>query len=89
MGFWRVLWEEDLQASVRDVINQVFYLVVTVLLQFFGKLLDVSNVAHWVAELIHEVFDGLTVVALGTLAIPMALRMIRSAVRSVKQKHDE
>ena len=28
-GFWKVIWEEDLRAPSGDLINQVFYLVVT------------------------------------------------------------
>jgi hypothetical protein len=81
--FRRIIWEEDLRAPTRDAIGQIFYIAVAALLQLIGKALDLVGMASWLQILIHWVFDGLLVVALINLAIPMAFRMIRSIVASV------
>jgi hypothetical protein len=86
-GFWRAIWEEDLRAPSRDLVNQIFYLAVTVLLDGFSHLLlDRSMLPSWVRDLIYQVFDMLTVIALIQLAIPMGVRMLRSGYRSLWKK---
>lgn len=86
-GFWRTIWEEDLRAPSRDLINQVFYLVVTVFLDGFSHLtLDHSTLAGWLQSTIYNVFDALTLIALTQLAFPMAIRMIRSGLRSARKQ---
>ena len=87
-GFWRAAWEQDLKAPARDFIKQAFYVVLTAVLQLLGRLLDATGVAPWLGDLIHLVFDALTVVALGQLVIPMALRMLRSGIKSVRGSHE-
>jgi hypothetical protein len=85
-GFWKKIWEEDLRAPSRDLVNQVFYVVVTVFFDAFSKLiLDHSTVAEWLRGIIYNVFDALTLIALAQLAFPMAIRMIRSAIRSARK----
>jgi hypothetical protein len=84
-GFWRVVWDEDLRAPSRDLVNQVFYVLVTVAFDAFSHLaLDHSTVSRWLQEIIFNVFDMLTLLALAQLAIPMAIRMVRSGIRSAK-----
>lgn len=83
-GFWKVIWEEDLRAPSRDLVNQVFYIVVTVGGDAFSRFaLDHSTVPGWLRSMIYNTFDALSVVALAQLAIPMALRMIRSGLRAL------
>lgn len=87
MEFWNAIWKEDLRATVRDLISQMFFVVVTVLLDSVDHaLLEPSGVEAWLKSLIYAVFDGLTVVALGTLAIPMAVRMVRSGAKAAVRK---
>jgi hypothetical protein len=85
-GFWKAIWNEDLRAPSRDLVNQVFYVLVTTSGDAFFRLaLGHSTVSQWLQEIIYNVFDGLTLIALAQLAIPMAIRMIRSGVRSAKR----
>ena len=81
-GFVKTIWEEDLRALVRDLINQLFYLIVTVGLDTVSHLLlDRSVVSPWLRTIIYQVFEFMTLAALAQLAIPMTLRMFRSTLR--------
>jgi hypothetical protein len=90
-GFWRVIWEEDLRAPSRDLVNQIFYVVVTVGGDAFSRLaLEHSTVPEWLRGMIYDVFDVLSVIALAQLAIPMAIspmaiRMIRAGFRAARK----
>jgi hypothetical protein len=82
-GFWKPIWNEDLRAQCRDLVNQLFYLVTTISFDAFSRLaLERSMVADWLRNVIYTVFEGLTLLALAQLAIPMALRMVRSISKS-------
>lgn len=86
-GFWKAVWEEDLRAPSRDLVNQVFYVVVTVAFDAFSKLgLGHSTVSKWLQDIIYNVFDCLTLIALAQLAFPMAIRMVRSGIRSATKQ---
>jgi len=86
-GLWRKVWEEDLRAPSRDLINQLFYLLITAFLDGASHLaLDRSLIAPWLRKGIYDAFDGLTLLALVQLVLPMGVRMIRSTWRSVKKK---
>ena len=85
-GFWATVWEEDLRAPTRDLVGQLFYVIVTVFLDTFSRLaLDHSGVEQSIRDLTYEVFNGLTILALANLAIPMALRLLRSTFRAVRR----
>ena len=89
-SFWKEIWEVDLRAPVRDFINQVFFLVLMVGSDSIAHVaLSHSQLDQWLQDMIFLVFNGLSVIALATLAFPMGLRMIRSGLKRAKGSHDE
>jgi hypothetical protein len=82
LPYWKVVWEEDLRAPSRHLISKIFYLAATGLLHLCAlglkPVLDL-----WLNQIIHEVFNGLSLIALGVLAIPMAVEMLRAGYKSV------
>jgi hypothetical protein len=84
-GFWKGLWEDELRAPIRDFIGQAVFLVLATVLEVYGRLLDAVGMEQWLRDLIHQVFDGLTVAALARLAIPMLVRMLWSGRRAMRK----
>lgn len=85
-GFWETVWKEDLRPPFRDLVSQLFYIVVTVSLDGFSHLvLDRSLVPAWLRDVIYNVFDFLILLALAQLAIPMTIRMVRSLLTSMRK----
>ena len=74
---------DDLRGPVRDLVIQVFFLLVTLLLEGVKQIVFVTGIlAEWLKSTISFVFDTLTLLALAALAIPMAFRMFRSIKRA-------
>ena len=82
--FWSDIGN-DLRPVLRDVINQSVYMGCTVVLQAFGQILDACGVPPWLTGVIQNVFNGLTVIALINLAIPMGLRMLRATWVAIRK----
>ena len=56
------------------------------MLQSYQRLLEVGGVAPWLRTVIGNAIDGLTLVALGILAITSLVAMLRGGWKAVKKQ---
>jgi hypothetical protein len=80
LGFWPGLWEEDLRAPTRDFIKRCFFLVETGVLQLIARAMDASGIPQWLSKFIHNVLDGLAVVALASVALSMVVGIVGGSI---------